>query len=93
MLGEMKNYMHACEARHRFDAQSRLHIFILLSVSTTFDYDFDDYYFDYYYFDVFWMNSLCGKDAAEEIHLVVKTLTEIDKNCLVDLECKIRFLT
>ena len=49
--------------------------------------------FDYYYFDVFWTNSLCGKDAAEEIHLVVTKLKEIDKNCLVDLECKVRFLT
>ena len=49
--------------------------------------------FDYYYFDVFWTNSLCGKSAAEEIHLVVTKLKEIDKNCLVDLECKVRFLT
>ena len=49
--------------------------------------------FDCYFFDVFWTNSLCGKDAAEEIHEVVTKLKEVDKNCSVDVECKIRFLT
>ena len=49
-------------------------------------------YSSFYKYDVFWNNTQENLDAAKEISTVVEKIKSLDKNAVVDFECKIRFI-